>query len=164
MSPAYAPAAWENFAVAEVGAAAALAGLLVVAASINISRIMEIPTVIARLGVTLALFTGILIVGTLLLIPAVSTRWLGVLIGVTGLTLATVALTPRRYRNVPTEFRRPTIIASVVSGLAAVLIAFAGVTTATASLGGLYWLVPGVITAFCVGLVNAWVALVEILR
>ncbi len=40
---AYYPAAWESFAEAEVAAASALAGLLVVACSINISRIIKIP-------------------------------------------------------------------------------------------------------------------------
>jgi hypothetical protein len=30
--------------------------------------------------------------------------------------------------------------------------------------GGLYWMAPGVLLAFVVGLLNAWVALVEIRR
>jgi hypothetical protein len=48
--------------------------------------------------------------------------------------------------------------------LAAALIAAAGVFVASGVLGGLYWLVPGTLLAFTVGLGNAWVALVEILR
>jgi hypothetical protein len=39
-----------------------------------------------------------------------------------------------------------------------------GAGYATTSIGGLYWLVPGVLIGFGVGLLNAWVALVEILR
>jgi hypothetical protein len=42
----YAVDAWADFAVAEVGAAAALAGLLVIASSINIVRIIELPAVV----------------------------------------------------------------------------------------------------------------------
>jgi hypothetical protein len=61
----YAVDAWADFAVAEVGAAAALAGLLVIASSINIVRIIELPAVVQRLGATLTVYTGILAVGTL---------------------------------------------------------------------------------------------------
>jgi modulator of FtsH protease len=75
---------WESFAVAEVGASAALAGLLVVAGSINIARIIQLPAVINRLGATLTLFTGILFVGSLLLTPGLDRRLLGALIAVLG--------------------------------------------------------------------------------
>jgi hypothetical protein len=44
------------------------------------------------------------------------------------------------------------------------MIAVAGIALAAESLGGLYWLVPGTLLAFTIGLANAWVALVEILR
>jgi len=52
-SAGYDLGAWETFAVAEVGAAAALAGLLVVAASINIGYIIRLPHIINRLSTTL---------------------------------------------------------------------------------------------------------------
>jgi hypothetical protein len=47
MAPAP-PAGWDNFFVAEVGAAAALSGLLFVAVSINLTRILAIPHLPAR--------------------------------------------------------------------------------------------------------------------
>lgn len=40
----------------------------------------------------------------------------------------------------------------------------AGATLLARAGGGLYWLVPTVLAAFIVGLVNTWVLLVEILR
>jgi hypothetical protein len=40
------------------------------------------------------------------------------------------------------------------------MIAVSGVGYATTSVSGLYWLVPGVLIGFSVGLVNAWVVLV----
>lgn len=40
----------------------------------------------------------------------------------------------------------------------------AGATLLAQAGGGLYWLVPSVISAIVFGLVNAWVLLVEILR
>jgi hypothetical protein len=43
-------------------------------------------------------------------------------------------------------------------------IALVGAAAAAGTAGGLYWLVPGVVLGLCVGLVNSWVALIEILR
>jgi hypothetical protein len=47
MNP-YTAAGWDNFFVAEAGASAALAGLLFVALSINLQRIMSLPTLPGR--------------------------------------------------------------------------------------------------------------------
>jgi hypothetical protein len=40
----------------------------------------------------------------------------------------------------------------------------AGATLLVQAGGGLYWLIPSVLTALIFGLVNTWVLLVEILR
>ena len=164
MSNAYHAASWTNFAVAQVVASAALAGLLVVAASINISSIIKLPTVVARLAGTLALFTGVLIIGTLLLVPGQPRIWLGIEIAVIGGGVAAIVAWQHGLKQVQIEFRKATF-GTVSTGIAAaVIIAFAGVSTAVGVLGGLYWLVPGILIAFVVGLLNAWVALAEILR
>ena len=42
---------WTDFNVAMVGATAALAGLLIVAMSVNIAEIMKSPTLLARAAV-----------------------------------------------------------------------------------------------------------------
>lgn len=42
--------------------------------------------------------------------------------------------------------------------------AVAGVAYATTAIGGLHWLVPPILIGFGIGLLNAWGALVEILR
>jgi len=60
---------WSNFLVAEAGASAALAGLIFVAVSINISKIIEYPGVSGRAGEALALLIGVLIIATLGLAP-----------------------------------------------------------------------------------------------
>jgi hypothetical protein len=61
---------WFEFGVAIVGAAAVLNGLLFVAMSINIERIMAIVTLPARAAGTLVLFVIPLMVGTWMLIPS----------------------------------------------------------------------------------------------
>jgi modulator of FtsH protease len=160
---AYDAAAWESFAVAEVGAAAALAGLLVVATSINIARILEYPSVVSRLAAALALFTGVLVVGTLLLVPGFGRVALGIVLALVGVGLTAIAV---RFRGtqVEREYRAPAVASLVVSLAATLSVIVAGVSSAAGAGGGLYWLAPGVLLAVAIGVVNAWVALVEILR
>lgn len=163
-SAAYEPEFWASFAIAEVGAAAALAGLLVVSASINIARIIAIPTVVSRLAATLLLFAGVLFVGTVILVPGQSRTAVGIEIAIIGAALAVSVWFERGVEHAEPAYRRPALIAAIAGLVAAVLIAFAGVATAGMTAGGLYWLVPGILLALGVGLLNAWVALIEILR
>ena len=163
-NPAYEPAAWENFAVAQVGAAAALAGLLVVAGSINISRIIHIPAIVSRLAATLVLFGAVLIVATLLLVPGQRRVWLGLELAVIGCVAAALVIRLRGTRTSDPRYRGYAIAIAAVGVTASVSIAVGGLTLAAERFGGLYWLVPGTVLAFAVGLGNAWVALVEILR
>src|SRR5262249_43225477 len=60
---------WNEFFVAEVGAAAALAGLLVVAMSINIDKIMGMPTLPPRAAQTLIIISAALVLASLALFP-----------------------------------------------------------------------------------------------
>jgi hypothetical protein len=164
MSNAYYAGPWQSFAIAQVGASAVLAGLLVVAASVNIGQIIKLPTVVSRLASSLALFTGALFIGSLLLVPGQPRVWLGIEIAAIGAGVAAIVAWQHGLRNVQIEFRKATISTLSVGISAAVIIAFAGVATSIGLLGGLYWLVPGIVLAYGVGLLNAWVALLEILR
>jgi hypothetical protein len=164
LNPAYDPQAWNTFAMAQVGAAAALAGLLVVATSINISRVIELPHVVQRLGGTLAMFTAVLLTGTTVLVPAQSRMLVGVEIAVIGAAASVAVIRLRGLKGLPAQYRRDSTGVAAAGILAAALLAVAGILTAVGVAGGLYWLVPSVALGYIFGLVNAWVALVEILR
>jgi hypothetical protein len=164
LTSAYDAAAWESFAVAEVGAAAALAGLLVVAASINIERILGIPSVVARLGGTLALFTACLVAGVLLLIPGLHPRAAGLGLTIIGTVSGIIVIRPRALRRAGRGYQGSTTTMTAVALAASALIAASGIAYALQDFGGLYWLAAGTMLAFLVGLGNAWVALIEILR
>ena len=69
MGVAYAAEHWTDFGVATAGAAAALAGLLVVAVSINIERILQFPSLPHRAAQTLILFALPLVTALLLIVP-----------------------------------------------------------------------------------------------
>lgn len=164
LAAAYDAAAWESFAVAEVGAAAALAGLLVVACSINIGRVIELPSVVSRMAASLVLFTGVLIVGIVLLVPGQDRRLSGVELAVVGCVMVAAAARNHGMRAARPEYRRNALGAALLATIASLFVVAAGTLYAAATGGGLYWLFPGVVVAFSVGLFNAWVALVEILR
>jgi len=73
----YEPEAWFEFGVGIIGAAAALAGLLFVAMSINIERILALPKLPSRAGGNVVLFVLPLLLGIWLLVPGQGTTALG---------------------------------------------------------------------------------------
>src|ERR1700760_1891660 len=60
---------WADFFVAQVGAAAAMAGFVIVAISINLSRIVAYPWLPGRAAETLVAPTGVLVVSSYMLVP-----------------------------------------------------------------------------------------------
>ena len=106
MSSAYDAAQWADFGVAVVGATAALAGLLFVAVSINIERILRYPTLPRMAATTLILFGTALFAGILLLVPGQTHRALGTELLLLGILAALVTLPSQlvqgsRYEETP---------------------------------------------------------------
>lgn len=94
MARGYDPAAWQVFCQALVGAAAALAGLLFVAVSINLERILERPNFLPpRAAETLAAVIAVLMSCALTLVPQ-NTRLLGIELLV--IALALLGFAPRQ--------------------------------------------------------------------
>ena len=106
MSSAYDAAQWAEFGVAVVGATAALAGLLFVAVSINIERILRFPTLPRMAATTLILFGTALFAGILLLVPGQTHRALGTELLLLGILAALVTLPSQLVRRGPATRRR----------------------------------------------------------
>jgi hypothetical protein len=164
---AYAAERWTEFGVAAAGAAAALAGLLVVAISINLQRILQFPALPHRAAHTLILFALPLVTSLLLIVPGQPDAALGSELLVIGLVVGACLLV--NDARVPlSEEERPVMTRLVSRTLPPIVscgcLALAGATLLARGGGGLYWLVPAVLAAFIFGLINAWVLLVEILR
>ncbi len=166
MSAHYDPTQWGDFAIATAGAAAALAGLLVVAISINVREILAERDLPTRAACALVVLTSPLVTALLLLVPSQPPDALGVELIVFGVVLG-VALVPRNlpFHLPPERTMSSWVLAQGVPILALVAgTTLAGIGMITGSLGGLYWLVPAVIGAVAGGLIQAWVLLIEILR
>jgi len=159
---AYDAGAWNDFAVAAVGACAALAGLIFVAVSINLARILVFPELPGRAARTLVLLLSLLVTGLLVLVPGQPDRALGPEIGATGLLLAGTTLPPvLRSRTGP---RLRLVVATVVVLVPALALVACGATLLAGSGGGLYWLAAATVLGLAGATTNAWVLLVEILR
>jgi hypothetical protein len=162
---AYALAEWSGFAASEVGAAAALTGLLFVAVSINLARILAFPKLPARAAETLVVLLLALVAASLVLLPQ-NVRLLGVEVGVLGLGVGAGTLTVQVRHgpdspNDPWSWYASRVGATLVPSLCYL---FGGVSCALRWGGGLYWLVPATLVAFLGAVYNAWVLLVEIIR
>jgi modulator of FtsH protease len=158
---------WENFFIAEVGASAALAGLIFVGVSINLNRILSLPRLPNRALLALILLLTILIVSSLLLVPGQSLILIGIellFIGLVTWILATV-LDIRTLQKTEARYRRSFASTSMIlTQLAALPYVIAGAILLISGANGLYWLVPAVIFSFIKTIVDAWVLLVEINR
>lgn len=163
---AYDAPLWNDFAVAVAGAAAALSGLLFVAVSINIERILSIPSLPPRAAQTLIMLVAPLVVAVVLLVPEQPRGALGTELIVGGLLLGVILGWLNRPSTQADEETRVTWLVAryLPSLLTASLLVIGGITLITEVGGGLYWVAPTVLIAFLAGLANAWVLLVEILR
>ena len=163
---AYDPELWHDFAVAFVGAAAALLGLAFVAISFNLEPILQDERLPRRAIDTLVYFAFTLASGLLMLLPGLSLRAVGVGEAVLALGLAfTIGRTlPRLWsieRHDPLSWRVSHLAPGVIVTLLALVAAIASIT---GSIGGLYWLAAAMGFATCAGIINSWVLLVEIKR
>ncbi len=83
---------WANFFVAEVGASAASSGLVVVAISINLSRILSFPQLPGRAAEALVIPVGVLAFTSAGLVPNQPTMLLGAEGLAIGLTMFLIPL------------------------------------------------------------------------
>lgn len=157
---------WENFFVAEVGASAALAGLLFVSVSVNLTRILALPGLPGRAGMTLIVLGQVLLISTCLLVPGQRAALAGAeTLAISAVAWAAIVVIethmPRpEYAGV----RRDVALRWALSQLATWPFIVAGLVLLTGRAGGLDWTVPGVLFSFVYVFIQAWVLLVEINR
>lgn len=166
MTVAYNAAAWTDFSIGIIGASAALVGLVFVAVSINLQRILQFKGLPARAGQTLLFLATPVFVALFVLTPGQSRSALA------GEFLAIALLTGAVHLRIGVQSERSEyeplgswMISRIIpSSVVTVCLGIAAATLLAQGGGGLYWLVPVTSIAILFGIVNAWVLLVEILR
>jgi len=160
---------WHDFFLAAAGAAAVLAGLVFVGVSINLDMIMSIPTygLVGRALEALVLLVGVLILTILLLVPSQGMLLAGAEVLAVGLfdwaaIVIIQLLVLRNWRSLEPTFRWHFVPRVVLCQVATLPIVAAGIGMMGWGIGGLYWLVVGVVLSFLVAVLDAWVLLVEI--
>lgn len=157
---------WESFFVAQLGAAAALAGLLFVGISISLNRILAFPRLPNRALIALLLLITVLVESAFVLVPGQSLLALGAEIFLAGLVIwiTLIVLDVRIWRQTETQYRANSIVLIVINQIAVLSYLIAGIMLLAGNSGGIYWLVPAVLISFVKSLLDAWVLLVEINR
>ena len=157
---------WSDFFVAAAGAASALAGLVFVALSINLARIIELPGVSGRAAETIIVLAGALTLALVALIPGHSEASLSLaVLGVAGLSwLLPLSIQVRHIRLRAYHRRGLVALRLVLHQLATLPAIIAGLVMLGSNPGGMMWLALGIILSMLVAIFSAWVLLVEILR
>ena len=155
---------WGIFFAAQVGASAALAGLIFVSVSLNLAQIIASPHLPMRAFQALVVLLEILIVSSLAIVPQ-NPAFLGseiLLVGgaVCALVIYFDGLT---FTTAASRYRQRAFARVALSQIAAWLYIAAGIAV-LASGAGLYWLVPAIIFSYLIAMLDAWVLLIEINR
>jgi hypothetical protein len=158
-------AGWSDFNVAMAGASAALAGLVIVAASVNIDKIIRAGTLTARLGAAIASLLLALVASAVGLIPELDLTWYGVVLIVGALAAGAFQFHATRIIvKDPAPEQRARFAKSVLGWLPVAAYAAAGVALVSASPSGLVLAASGCVLAVIAAIVVSWVVLVEVLR
>jgi hypothetical protein len=139
---------WNDYLVAQAGAAGTLTGLVFVAVSINLTRVLSVPGLTGRAAESLLQLLGVLIISTSVLIPRQPAGALGTEILILG-SLLWLIQTTLQIRYLTSKTGHPFCISGILI---------------LRGSSGLYWLAPGIVFSLIAGVANAWVLLVEILR
>lgn len=161
---------WGEFGVAAAGATAALAGLLIVAISVNVKEILRSRVATRGASSTIASLVLALVAALLILVPgqplpAIGIELLVALLPATALQVRSL-LAAAADRRAGDPGVTPGVLGAV-AGLA--LLQFAPFVVAIVLLiaglpAGLFALAAGVVIVIIASMVTAWALLVEVLR
>jgi hypothetical protein len=162
---------WHDFFLATSAAAGVLTGLVFVGVSINLEKIVSQSRsgLVGRAAEALILLLAVLTVSILLLVPGQGVSLMGTEVLVVGVVsyvwIAIIqAIQLRNLSTMAPDLRGPFVVRVILAQISTIPNVIAGVALLTVGLGGLYWLVAGMVLSTLTALFEAWVLLVEINR
>jgi len=157
--------------LAQAGAAGVLTGLVFVGVSINLPKIVSDPGsgLPGRAAEALILLVGVLTASILLLVSGQGPMMVGAEVLIVGLAtwgcvVVIQLLRLRSWRVMRPDLRQTFVLRVALGQIATLPLVVAGIAVLAGGLGGLYWLVAGMLFSILVGLFDAWVLLIEINR
>jgi len=160
---AYDSASWHDFFVTAGTAAAALTGLLFVALSIQLDRVLGHPEHRFRARGNFFGLTVVMVMALVVLIPTLNGRWLG--LGLILPNASAAAVNAWHIRRVLPTFFTGSIVFPLRVALSYVLIAMGivgGVSVTVGAGGGLIWPAIESIGMLLIALLGAWSLLVGV--
>ncbi|HLI09627.1 MAG TPA: hypothetical protein VKV40_23900 [Ktedonobacteraceae bacterium] len=157
---------WQNFFLGELGASAALTGLIFVGISINLGKIMKSSYLPNRALEALVMLVIVIFLTSLLLIPGQSTTAVGLEVLLLGCCDwgITLYLQIDSLRKMNAEYRLAYARVILVSQIAALSFIVAGIIFLTGATTGFYLIVAATLFSFLSAFIDTWVLVVEINR
>jgi hypothetical protein len=158
--------AWSYYLSTIASADAALTGLIFVAVSINLTKILATPGLTGRVAEPMIQLFGVLTISTTCLMPGLRPHTLGLLVLLQTLIIwAFQIYTQVKYVASKTGNPRYWIVTRVVqTQVACIPLLISGVLLLHAIPSALYWAAAGFVLALASGVESAWILLIEILR
>jgi hypothetical protein len=157
----YLPGMWHDFGTTIGSLAGALTGLLFVAVSIKSDTLSKSVSLRSRAAQTLVLFMTSALAAIVLVAPQPG-DWLGgELIALAVISGTALYALDRRGGHDQTSRVARYIERASPNAITQVLLGVAGITFLATAGGGLYWLIPAVVTSLVGGVINAWLFLVS---
>lgn len=156
---------WSEFNVAMAGATAALAGLMIVAASVNIADIVKEKSLTARLAAGVSGLVLALVASAIGLIPELPLVSYGIVMIVIVLLAAVFAAQAAREIFLNRHpGNRLKLLKSLINFATPMLYLVGAILLAGGIASGLLWFAAGSIVAIISALLVSWIVLVEVLR
>ncbi|HZR39395.1 MAG TPA: hypothetical protein VFB12_04720 [Ktedonobacteraceae bacterium] len=157
---------WENLFLGELGASAALTGLVFVGISINLNKIMESSFLPNTALEALIAFVSTLFMAFLMLIPQQLFLAYGIEALCVGLFtwIAMIAIHRDTLRKAPRAYRIPFLRQFAIYHLAALSYIGASMSFLIWGTMGFYWIVAATLLSYLAAFVDTWLLVVEINR
>lgn len=157
---------WQTYLALQAGAAATLTGLVFVAVSINLTRILSVPGLPGRAFDALVQLLQVYFIASFVLVPHQRAELLAIeILGIAVVSLIGQLISQSRYARQNTHHPRSWLLHRIImTAMATLPFCVCAMLLLLGSQAWISGLVLGNVFSFIAAVMGAWVLLVEILR